>query len=98
MSGINHLARARWFFYADLQEGERKVKHAAIIRTNGITGEVFIDGNKIDGVTGYTITHNAGELPELTLRLNCHLQVIGDEVLIPLPEPWRKIYKENAAL
>lgn len=74
------------------------MKRAAIIRTNGITGEVFIDGNKIDGVTIYTITNKADEVHELTLRLNCPLQVIGDEVLIPLPESWRKIYKENAAL
>lgn len=74
------------------------MKHTAIIKTDGIKGEVIIDGNKIDGVTGYTFTHRAGELPELTLRLNCDLQIIGDHVLIPLPEPWRKIYEGNAAL
>lgn len=73
------------------------MRHKAIIETNGIIGKVTIDGNEIGGVTGYTITHNAGSIPELTLKLNCDLQVINDEVLIPLPEPWRKFYEEDAA-
>lgn len=73
------------------------MRHKAIIETNGIKGKITIDGNEISGVTGYTITHRAGNIPELTLKLNCDLQVIGKEVLIPLPEPWRRIYERNAA-
>lgn len=71
--------------------------HKAIIETNGTIGKVSIDGTEIGGVTGYTITHNAGSLPELTLKLNCDLQVIGKEVLVPLPEPWRRICEGNTA-
>lgn len=71
--------------------------HTVSIETNGTRGKITIDGNEIGGVVGYEIIHNAGHLPELRLKLTCDLQVIDDEVLVPLPEPWRKIYEGSAA-
>lgn len=71
--------------------------HTAVIKTHGALGKITIDGNEVGGVVGYEIIHNAGELPELHLKLKCDLQVIDDEVLIPLPEPWRRIYEGSAA-
>lgn len=71
------------------------MKHKAIIETNGTKGKVIIDGNEISGVTGYTITHNGGSDPELTLRFKCDLRVVNEGVLLPLPEPWSRFYETN---
>ena len=73
-------------------------KHKVIIETNGVLGKITIDGNEIHGVTGYEIEHRAGDIPRLHLTLNCDLQVISDEMLIPLPEPWGRICKIPATL
>lgn len=71
------------------------MRHKAIIETNGVIGKITIDGNEIGGVTGYTITHNGGSTPELTLKFNCDIQVVNDGVLLPLPEPWREFYEKS---
>lgn len=72
-------------------------KHTVKIETKGAMAEIYVDGEKIGGVTSYRIEHKCGSLPELHMVLNCNLQVMDAEVLIPLPEPWRRLYDKSAA-
>ena len=40
---------------------------------NGLSGaftEIYVDGNKLNGVRRYSLNHCAGELPVLTVDLN----------------------------
>lgn len=43
------------------------LKEVRVEQTGALTWDVYIDGRKIDGVRGLTLTMNPGELPELWL-------------------------------
>lgn len=40
------------------------------IKSDGAFTEIFVNGNKLDGVRSYTLSQEAGELPILTVDLN----------------------------
>ncbi len=43
--------------------------HKVKIESHGTIGRVYIDGKEVIGIRGYTIEHNAGKIPVITLRL-----------------------------
>lgn len=49
------------------------------IETNGAKGRVVIDGVEIPGVKSYTIRHEAGELPEMQLKVIAETLTIDGE-------------------
>lgn len=40
------------------------------ITTNGIIGKIEVDGKELPSVKGYSIFHQAGQLPEITINLH----------------------------
>lgn len=65
--------------------------------TDGRT-EIYIDGKRVNGVTGYRIEHNASDkrVPRLILEVQCSLDM--DTGAIPLlPEPWSWFYKPKSS-
>lgn len=52
------------------------------IDTKGVLARISIDGEKIKGVTGYEIIHNANAIPLLKLSLSVtDLEIEGDFIL-----------------
>lgn len=47
----------------------RCMKHKVKIETHGTIGRVYIDGKEVNQICGYTIEHNAREIPVINLRL-----------------------------
>lgn len=41
------------------------------VEGSGITAKIYIDGEEIHGIRGYTIEHDASEIPQVELRLAC---------------------------
>lgn len=55
--------------------------HKVKIETHGTIGRVYIDGKEVSQIRGYTIEHNAGELPVITLRLLAtEVEIDADDV------------------
>lgn len=75
-------------------KNERKPE--IIIKTNGITGtEIFIDGKKLEGVTGYRFSqsHNDNHgLPRLQIDLKATNVTLETSVIPELPEPFNRFY------
>lgn len=68
-------------------------RHHVEIRTEGARGVVAVDGKTIDCVRAYTVRHEAGGLPVVTLELApVRLTSAGDPEVRGLPQPpdWRK--------
>lgn len=64
------------------------------IKTEGTRAMIYINGNKVPGVIGYSINHDAQEtaVPILTLQVQCTLDV--ETQMVPLlPKPWSWFYK-----
>lgn len=66
------------------------------IRTNGITGtEIFVDGKKLDGVTGFRFSQsyrkNSG-LPILQIDLKATNVSLDTQILPALPTPFKSHY------
>lgn len=73
------------------------MSHNVEIQTNGNRASVFIDGQEAKGITAYSVTHAAGELPVVTLEVKAAaLTIDGDQMLAPLPEPWARFYQEKS--
>lgn len=71
-------------------------KPQILIKTNGITGtEVFIDGKKVDGVTGIRFSHDYREnsgLPILQIDLKATNINLETKMLPALPSPFSEHY------
>lgn len=63
------------------------------INTTGILATVKCDGKEIKGVRGYSISHNAGEIPILRLDLNATNLTIDGVMCPELPEVFKPFYK-----
>lgn len=61
------------------------------IETKGSTARIYINGQEIRGVTGYTVSHDVCGIPVLDLKIKCNLDIAGDDWMVPVPEPWRHI-------
>ena len=63
------------------------------IKTDGIKGEVYINGKKVPDVLSYTISHEAMSLPVLQLDiLASDITFEGDGFLPELPEIFKEFY------
>lgn len=66
------------------------------INTKGIKAKIFIDGEELKGVRGYTIEHNAGGIPILKLNLSAKDLELDGDFIPALPEVYRAFYEERA--
>lgn len=57
--------------------------HKVKIEDHGTIGRVYIDGKEVSAICGYTIEHNAGWIPVVTLRfLAEEVEIDADDVEI----------------
>lgn len=74
-------------------------KPEIVIKTVGGSGaKVYIDGNELYGVKGYSLTHKAGELPQLTLNMKATNVTVETQVLPALPPPYDSFYVSKQLL
>ena len=52
----------------------------------GVGSTVHVDGERLRGVTGLTITHRVRELPQLTIDLLVHEFDVDGEMVVQVPE------------
>lgn len=64
----------------------------------GPWAEIYIDGKKLEGVKGYSLTHKAGELPQLTLDMKAANITVETQVLPALPPPYDSFYVSKQML
>ena len=63
-----------------------------VIKTKGIHAEIFLDGQKIPCVRGYTITHDAANLPVLQISLPATDVTLEGDAMPALPDPYKNFY------
>lgn len=72
-------------------------KPEILIKTNGITGtEIYIDGKKLSGVTGFRFSQSYKEndgLPRLQIDLKATNVTLETTVIPELPKPFDRFYK-----
>lgn len=77
-------------------------KPEIVIKTNGITGtEIYIDGRKLDGVTGFRFSQDYKEnsgLPRLQIDLKATNVTLETQMLPELPYPYNSHYVSIADL
>lgn len=62
------------------------------IVTHGITSEVYINGNRIDGISKWSVVHEAGKLPKLCLDiLGAQMEVTSNRIP-ELPDIYQPFY------
>ena len=68
-------------------------KPEIVIKTTGGYGaKVYVDGQELYGVKGYSLTHKAGELPVLTLDMKATNVTMETQVIPALPAPYDSFY------
>lgn len=55
--------------------------------------EIYVDGKKVGGISSYSISQNAGEMPELKLSIPATEIDIETPCIPELPEYLKKYYK-----
>lgn len=64
------------------------------IKTKGCKAEIAVDGKVVPGVRGYTLSHQAGEIPKLTLDLPGYdLYLDGSDFIPCIPEVFQHFYE-----
>lgn len=64
-----------------------------VIKTEGATAVVYLDGKKVDGLIGYEIIHDRTKSQIPVIRLNIQASLNIETGMIPeLPEPWNHCY------
>lgn len=66
--------------------------------TGGCHAEVYVDGRKLEGVKGYSLTHKAGELPQLLLDMKATGVTVETSILPGLPAPYDSFYVSKQSL
>ena len=72
--------------------------HQVKISGEGVTAHVFVDGEEIHRLSGYTIERNAGEIPMLELRMLCFEENIMEqqtEIVISNAETMARIFNRE---
>ena len=69
-----------------------------VIKTNGINAKLFLDGKEIPCVRGYTIKHDAANLPVLQISLLATDVTLEGDMLPALPEAYRDFYVSKESL
>ncbi|MCM1219396.1 MAG: hypothetical protein NC548_33370 [Lachnospiraceae bacterium] len=66
------------------------------ITSEGANAEVYMDGNKVNGLIGYEIIHDRTKSQVPVIRLNVQAKLNIETGMIPeLPEPWKHCYSLN---
>ena len=66
------------------------------ITSEGANAEVYMDGNKVNGLIGYEIVHDRTKSQVPVIRLNVQAKLNIETGMIPeLPEPWKHCYSLN---
>lgn len=74
-------------------------KPEIVIKTiGGDRAKVYVDGQELNGVKGYSLTHKAGELPQLTLDMKATNITVETQVLPALPPPYDSFYVSKLRL
>lgn len=78
------------------------IKPEICIKTKGISGtEIYINGEKLEGVTGFRFSQSFKEnsgLPTLQIDLKATNVTLETEMLPALPEPFANFYASKAKL
>lgn len=68
------------------------------IKTNGVFSEITVDGKKLEGVRGYSLSHDASGIPQLQISLKAS-DVTVETIMIPeLPELFSGFYVSRQEL
>lgn len=65
-----------------------------IIKTNGIIGEVYVDGVQVKGVKEYRLIHKGGNSPQLQLDIMATNITVETSVVPELPDIYKPFYKK----
>lgn len=75
---------------------QNRTRHKILIRTGGITGtEIYVNGNKLEGVRGFCFKQNAQEekgLPILQIDLLATDVTLETKAVPKLPYPFSEFY------
>ncbi len=63
-----------------------------VIKTNGIHAKLYLNGKELLYVRGYSITHDAANLPVLQISLTATDVTLEGDMLPALPEPYKDYY------
>jgi len=63
------------------------------INTDGIITTIKCNGEKLEGVRGFSLSQNAGEIPILRLDLNATNLTVDGFMCPELPEVFKPFYK-----
>lgn len=63
------------------------------LKINGTMATLIVNGVDISrNVRKYTLTHEAGEIPILTVEMNAISVSVGGGCVSEVPEPWKDFY------